>query len=75
MFFLAANRAQSRLSVPGIQYEAENEPNGEITQGFYGATAGTDLKEHVLFYIGLLHFFQCVTQLLQSVAMDTACTV
>lgn len=40
--FLTAHRTESRLSVPGVQYESEDEPNGEITQRGYGATAGID---------------------------------
>lgn len=43
-----AHRAQSRLSVPGVQYESEDEPNGEIAQRLYGATAGMHQQEHVL---------------------------
>lgn len=43
-----AHRAQSRLSVPGVQYESEDEPNGEIAQRRNGATAGILQNEHVL---------------------------
>lgn len=43
----AAHRAQSRLPVPGIQHESEDESNGEIAQRVYGATTGRKLQMHM----------------------------
>lgn len=49
-----AHRAQSRLSVPGVQYESEDEPNGEIAQRRNGATAGMHQNELLLEMFDLL---------------------
>lgn len=35
-----AHRDKGRFSVPGIQHESQDEPNGKIAQRVYGTTAG-----------------------------------